>query len=102
MKRKVNEEILRKDSSVNKVQFDKEWFYSVKDMADYLSEDLNGVEYVTLPMVIDELTYNVKCATWEDITRFLQKESLEDFRGSVLRNKSLLTGKAAPKGRKKK
>lgn len=102
MKRKVNEEILRKDSSVNKVQFDKEWFYSVKDMADYLSEDLNGVEYVTLPMVIDELTYNVKCATWDDITRFLQKEPLEDFRGSVLRNKSLLTEKAAPIGRKKK
>jgi hypothetical protein len=102
MKRKVNEEILRKDSSVNKVQFDKEWFYSVKDMADYLSEDLNGVEYVTLPMVIDELTYNVKCATWEDITRFLQKEPLEDFKGSVLRNKSLLTGKAAPKGKKRK
>jgi hypothetical protein len=102
MKRKVNEEILRKDSSVNKVQFDKEWFYSIKDMADYLSEDLNGVEYVTLPMVIDELAYNVKCATWDDITRFLQKEPLEDFRGSVLRNKSLLTGKASPKGRKRK
>jgi len=102
MKRKVNEEILRKDSSVNKVQFDKEWFYSVKDVADYLIEDLNGVEYVTLPMVIDELTYNVKCATWDDITRFLQKEPLEDFRGSVLRDKSLLTAKAAPKGRKRK
>jgi hypothetical protein len=102
MKRKVNEEILRKDSSVNKVQFDKEWFYSIKDMADYLSEDLKGVEYVTLPMVIDELTYNVRCATWEDITRFLQKEPLEDFRGSVLRNKSLSTEKAAPTGRKKK
>ena len=102
MKRKVNEEILRKDSSVNKVQFDKEWFYSIKDMADYLSEDLTGVEYVTLPMVIDELTYNVKCATWEDITRFLQKEPLEDFRGSVLRNKTLLTVKPAPKARKKK
>ena len=102
MKRKVNEEILRKDSSVNKVQFDKEWFYSIKDMADYLSEDLTGVEFVTLPMVIDELTYNVKCATWEDITRFLQKEPLEDFRGSVLRNKSLLTAKPAQKARKKK
>ena len=101
MKRKVNEEILRKDSSVNKVQFDREWFYSIKDMADYLSEDLTGVECITLPMIIDELTYNVKCATWEDITRFLQKEPLEDFRSSVLRNKSLLTAKPS-KGRKKK
>jgi hypothetical protein len=102
MKRKVNEEVLRKDSSVNKVQFDKEWFYAVIDMEDYLSEDLTGVEYVTLPMVIDDIKYNVKCTTWEDITRFLQKEPLEDFKGSVLRNKQLLTAKTAPKTRKKK
>ena len=88
--KKINEEILRNDSSVNKVQFDKEWFYSVKDMADYLSEDLAGVEYIHLPMVIDEVTYTVKSATLEDILRFLQKEPLEDFRGSVLKNKKPL------------
>ncbi len=102
MKRKVNEEILRKDSSVNKVQFDKEWFYSVTDMEDYLSEDLEGVEYVTLPIVIDDVTYNVKCTTWEDITRFLQKEPLEDFKGSVLRNKKPLTVKSVTNTKKKK
>ena len=93
--KKINEEILRKDSSVNKVQFDKEWFYSIKDMEDYLSEDLTGVEFIHLSMIIDEVTFTVKCATLEDILRFLQKEPLEDFKGSVLRNKK-------PLGKKKK
>jgi len=102
MKRKVNEEILRKDSSVNKVQFDREWFYSIKDMADYLSEDLTGVEYVTLPMIIDEITYNVKCATWEDIERFLKKEPLEDFRGSVFKKSPLTAKGGISKQRKRK
>jgi hypothetical protein len=85
--RKVNEQELRKDSTVNKVQFDKEWFYSLEDMEDYLKEDLSGVEYIHLPMMIDEVKYTVKCATWEDIKRALQQEPLEDFRGSVLKNR---------------
>lgn len=83
--KKVREEIVRKDSSVNKVQFDKEWFYSVKDMADYLNEDLTGVEYVHLPIIIDDVEYIVKCATWEDIERARQKEPLEDFKNSVFK-----------------
>ena len=81
--KKLTEEIVRKDSSVNKVQFDKEWFYSIEDMEDYLNEDLSGVETVTLPIVIDEQEFMVKCATWEDLQRFLQKEPLEDFKGSI-------------------
>ena len=56
-------------------------------MADYLNEDLTGVEYIHLPMVIDGVTFTVKCATWEDIKRVLQKELLEDFKGSRLKNK---------------
>lgn len=83
--KKIKEEIVRKDSSVNKVQFDKEWFYSVKDMEDYLSEDLSGVETINLPITIDDVKYTVKCAAWEDIERFLQKEPLEDFKGSRLK-----------------
>lgn len=79
--------LIRKDTTVNKVQFDKEWFYSIKDVADYLGESLEGIEYVTLPMVIDGIKYMVKAATWEDIERARVKEPLEDYRGSVLRNK---------------
>jgi hypothetical protein len=85
--KKITEAIIRKDSNINKVQFDKEWFYSLEDMEDYLKEDLSGVEAVTLPMDIYGEIMNVKCATWEDIERFRQKEPLEDFRGSVLRQK---------------
>ncbi|MGQ3087094.1 hypothetical protein [Flavobacterium sp.] len=54
------------------------------------------MEYVTLPMDIYGEILDVKCATWEDIERFRQKEPLEDFRGSVLR------GPLNPKGGKKK
>ncbi|WP_294822429.1 hypothetical protein [uncultured Flavobacterium sp.] len=87
MKKKITEAIVRKDKTVNKVQFDKEWFYSLEDMEDFLNEDLSGVESVTLSMDIYGEMLNVKCATWEDIERFRQKEPLEDFRGSVLRKK---------------
>lgn len=85
--KKITEAIIRKDTTIAKVQFDKEWFYSVKDMEDYLNEDLSAVEAVTLPIVIDGEEYMVKSATWEDIQRALVKEPLEDFRGSVLRKK---------------
>ncbi|WP_417350282.1 hypothetical protein [Flavobacterium alkalisoli] len=85
--KKIKEAELRKDSSVNKIQFDKEWFYSVKDMQYYLGEDLTGVEYVTLPIPIDGVKFNIKCATLEDIERFREKEPLEQFKGSVFRKK---------------
>jgi len=85
--KKITEAIVRKDKTVNKIQFDKEWFYSLEDMEDFLNEDLSGVEAVTLPMDIYGEILDVKCATWEDIERFRQKEPLEDFRGSVLRKK---------------
>lgn len=85
--KKISEMVIRKDSSVNKIQFDKEWFYSVKDVADFLNEDLTGVEYVHLPIVIDGVIFTVKCAAWEDIERIRQKELLEDYKGSTLRKK---------------
>lgn len=85
--KKVSEMIIRKDTTINKVQFDKEWFYSIKDVADYLGEPLEGVEYIHLPIEIDGVKFTVKVATWEDIERARQKEPLEDYRGSVLRNK---------------
>lgn len=85
--KKIKEEIIRKDSTVHKVQFDKEWFYCLEDLEDYLNEDLSGVEYVRLPMDFDGERLTVKCAAWEDVERFRQKEPLEDFRGSILRKR---------------
>ncbi len=87
MTKKITEAIIRKDTTIAKTQFDKEWFYSVKDMEDYLNEDLSAVETVTLPVIIAGEEYIVKCATWEDIQRALVKEPLEDFRASVLRSR---------------
>lgn len=100
--KKITEAIVRKDASVHKIQFDKEWFYAVEDMEDYLNEDLTGVETVSLPMDMFGEILNVKCATWEDIERFLQKEPLENFRGSVFKNPPQTAAKKpATRGRKK-
>jgi len=91
--KKITEAIIRKEATINKIQFDKEWFYVVDDVADFLNEDFTGIETVTLPIMIDDQSYNMLCATWEDFERIRQKEPLEDFRGSVLRDKSALKKK---------
>lgn len=65
----LKEILLIKDATINKVQFDTEWFFSLEDMAFYLKEDLSEVEYVHLPMRINGEEELVKCATFEDILR---------------------------------
>jgi hypothetical protein len=85
--KKLTEAVLRKDTTVNKIQFGKEWFYSVEDLEDYLKEDLTGIESVTLPLDFDGIKYPIKCTTWDDLERFLIKDPVENFRGSVLRKK---------------
>lgn len=85
--KKLTEAVLQKDTTVNKIQFDKEWFYSVKDLQDYINEDLSGVEYVTLPIEIDGVKYETRCTTWEDMVRYLEKDPVAGFRDSVLRKK---------------
>ncbi|AXG75171.1 hypothetical protein DVK85_13410 [Flavobacterium arcticum] len=87
--KKINEALLRKESTINKVQYDKEWFYAIKDMADYLNEDLKGVDFIHLPMLIDGIIFTVKCATWEDIQCILHKEPLQDFEDSRLKKINL-------------
>jgi len=85
--KKINEMIVRKDSSIHKVQFDKDWFYSIEDMEDFLKEDLSAVEAISLPMVVYGEEMVVKCATWEDIER-VRIKPLDELKGSVLRNES--------------
>ncbi|PRZ23340.1 hypothetical protein [Flavobacterium granuli] len=65
----LKEKLLIKDATINKVQYDTEWFYKLEDMAFYLKEDLSEVEFVHLPMRIDGEEEFVKCATFEDILR---------------------------------
>lgn len=65
----LKEILLIKDATINKVQFDKEWFFDLEDMAYYLKEDLSEVEFVYLPMVIEGEEKIVKCSSFEDILR---------------------------------
>lgn len=100
--KKITEALIRKDMSIRKIQYDREWFYSVFDMEDYLGEELTGVETVTLPIVVDGETYNEKCATWEDIERYRNREILGDFKTSVFRNPPAEVKKAVAKATRKK
>jgi hypothetical protein len=63
------EKLLLKEASIHKVQFDKEWFYSLVDMTHYLNEDLSEVDFIHLPMEIEEEQEFIKCATFEEILR---------------------------------
>lgn len=65
----IIEKLLLKDASINKVQYDTEWFYNLEDIAFYLKEDVSDVDYIYLPMIIDEQQEFIKCATFEDILR---------------------------------
>ena len=65
----IIEKLLLKEASINKVQYDTEWFYNLEDIAFYLKEDVSTVDYIYLPMIIDEQQEFVKCATFEDILR---------------------------------
>lgn len=85
--KKITEAVLQKDTTVNKLQFDREWFYSVEDLEDYLKEDLTGIESVTLMLDFDGEKYPIKCTTWDDLQRFLEKDPVEGFRPSVLNNR---------------
>jgi hypothetical protein len=63
------EKLLLEEATIHKVQFDKEWFYNLKDMNFYLNEDLSAVEYIHLRMLVFGEEEIVKCSTLEDILR---------------------------------
>jgi len=65
----LKEKLLIKDATINKIQFDTEWFYKLDDMTYYLKEDLSAVEFIYLPMIIEGNQEYVKCAAFDDIIR---------------------------------
>ena len=67
--KRLKEILLIKDATINKVQFDKEWFFKLDDMAFFLKEDLSEVEFVHLPMWIDGEREIVTSSSFEDILR---------------------------------
>ena len=69
MNKSLKLSILLKDATIHKVQFDKEWFFDLKDVSDYLGEDLSEVEFIRLPFTIEDEILETKCATLDDIER---------------------------------
>lgn len=65
----LKEKLLIKDATINKIQFDTEWFFHLDDMTFYLKEDLSEVEFLYLPMIIAGNQEYVKCAAFDDIIR---------------------------------
>jgi hypothetical protein len=65
----LKEKLLIQDATINKVQYDTEWFFNLEDIAFYLKEDLSEVEWIYLPMMIEGEQEIVKCCTFEDILR---------------------------------
>lgn len=73
MNKSLKLSLLLKDATIHKVQFDREWFFHLKDVADHLGEDLSAVEAIHLPFAIDGETVEARCATLEDIERGRQQ-----------------------------
>lgn len=69
MMKPLKEKLLIQDATIHKVQYDKEWFFKLDDMAFYLNEDLSDVESIKLLMLVEGETELVQCATFEDIMR---------------------------------
>ncbi len=65
----LNEKLLIKEATINKYLYDKEWFFYLKDLSEFLNEDLSEVEFIYLPMIIDDEQEFVKCASFEDVIR---------------------------------
>ncbi len=83
----LNKEMLLQDESIHKTEFEKQWYFSLDDMATYLGEDLSEVEYLELPLISNGKRKAVKTATFEDIEKGRTKEPLSDFNKALLKAK---------------
>lgn len=81
---KIDKEKLLGDDTVQRVQFENEYYFSVEDVAKYLNEDLSGVETLTLPIAGE---YK-KVATIENIEKGRKQEPLSKFNEALLKMKN--------------
>lgn len=81
----LEKEKLLQDESINKTEFEQQWYFSLEDMTEYLQEDLSEVEYLELPLLIGGKRKTVKTATFEDIEKGHKKEELSDFNKALLK-----------------
>jgi hypothetical protein len=63
----LNEKLILKDATINKVQFDTEWFYKLEDMAFYLKDIRSRLYLFTFHNRWKQEF--VKCSSFEDIYR---------------------------------
>jgi hypothetical protein len=65
----IIEKLLIKDATINKIQYDKEWFFYIEDIKNHLKEDLSEVEFIYMPLLINGEQEFVKFVSFEDIIR---------------------------------
>ncbi len=75
MIKELKEEILLKETAIESVEFDGEWYFKVADISAYLGEDLTGVEAVVLPI----RSGDAECTTVDFINAFRSKAVKTDF-----------------------
>lgn len=81
---RIDKEKLLGDDTVQRVQFENEYYFSVEDVAKYLNEDLSDVEAITLPVAGE---YK-KVATVEAIEKGRKPEQLSEFNKALLKFKN--------------
>lgn len=81
----LEKEKLLRDENIHKTEFEKDWYFSLDDLTLYLEEDLSGVEYIELPLLIDGKRVTTKTATFENIEKGRKKEPLSDFNQKLLK-----------------
>ena len=84
---KLNKEILLKEETVIKIQFDNEWYFDVNSVAAFIKEDLSAVAGITLPFGGNEVIYK-KAAKIEDIEAGRKEEELSEFNKALLKAKN--------------
>lgn len=83
----LNKQQLLEDKSINKTEFENQWYFSLDDVSKYLEEDLSEVESIELPLLIDGKRKTVKCGIFENIEKGRKRESLSNFNKKLLQAK---------------
>lgn len=80
---RLDKEALLQESTVNKVQFDNDWYFDIESVAQYIKEDLSDVVSIILPFNSE---YK-KAATIKDIEAGRKQEELSEFNKALLKMK---------------
>ena len=84
---RLNKETLLSENTVQKVQFNNDWYFDVESVAAYIKEDLSTVKGITLPFGGNKVTYKT-AAKIEDIEAGRKQEELSEFNKALLKAKN--------------